>query len=57
MENVPSIGELRLNAHLPMRGGGGKFHQCTLRCDVPKQGKVERAALERIGSLQGIASQ
>ncbi len=52
MENVPSIGELRLNAHLPIRGGG-KFHQCILRCDVPKQGKVERAALERIGSLQG----
>jgi hypothetical protein len=51
-ENVQSIGELRVNARLPMRGGG-KFLQCILRCHVPKQGKVECDALERIGSLQG----
>ena len=52
LHHVTSLQELRLEALIPLYGGG-KFAQCILCCKLSGSDKVEATALNRTGSNEG----
>ena len=52
LHHVTSLRQLRLEALIPLRGGG-KFGQCVLCCKLSSLGKVDATALKRTGSNEG----